>query len=226
MKGPISQSVWRTSRVARQPGDAAWARRRLETERPAILLLDFDARCWSVAASTTACSSTAAPGIEGGLRRQSCARARPPDGKLTSVYRPPQPVFAGEMDTGTLIMLLTTIGSRGCFQLFEMNHATKACQVTPGEHADITTIRVIFPTATSRLPARATTRAALQSRGQHGTLGLLSRVKIRRIGFDQEYNWFPALNDGRVRPQYQDLRTVCVLFHIILTAPPNCMERS
>jgi len=149
-----------------------------------------------------------------------------PGGRLTSVYRPAGPVFAGEMDLhwDADRMLLTTIGGKNCFHVFEMDLATKALrQITPAEHADVDYYdpcylpngNVLF-TCTSNYQGTPCNRV-----GNTETLSLLTREgKIRRLCFDQEFNWFPrVLNDGRVmyeRWEYCDLPHTFsgVLFHM------------
>ena len=138
-----------------------------------------------------------------------------PDGRLTSVYKPAGPVFVGEMDLhwDADRLLLTTIGSQNCFHVFEMNLATRTLrQVTPAEHADIDYYdpcylpngNLLF-TSTSNYQSTPCNR-----QGHTETLGLIDvQGKIRRLTFDQEYNWFPrVMNDGRVmylRWEYCDL---------------------
>jgi formylglycine-generating enzyme required for sulfatase activity len=149
-----------------------------------------------------------------------------PDGRLTSVYRPAGPVLVGEMDLhwDADRMLLTTIGSKGCFHVFELDMATKALrQVTPAEHPDIDYYDpcylpnggILF-TCTSNYQGTPCNRS-----GNTETLSLMAPGgKIRRLGFDQEFNWFPrVMNDGRVmyaRWEYCDLPHTFsgMLFHM------------
>ena len=148
------------------------------------------------------------------------------DGKLTSVYRPAGPVLVGEMDLhwDADRMLLTTIGSKNCFHVFELNLATKALrQITPEEFPDIDYYdpcylpngNILF-TSTSNYQGTPCNRV-----GNTETLGLMTpEGKIRRLGFDQEFNWFPrVMNDGRVmyaRWEYCDLPHTFsgMLFHM------------
>ena len=121
-----------------------------------------------------------------------------PDGQLTSVYRPAAPVFVGEMDLhwDADRMLLTTIGSENCFHVFELDLATKAVrQLTPAAHADIDYYdpcylpngNILF-TCTSNYQGTPCNRD-----GDTETLSLMTtQGEIRRLCFDQEFNWFPA----------------------------------
>jgi formylglycine-generating enzyme required for sulfatase activity len=138
-----------------------------------------------------------------------------PHGRLTSVCRPAGPVLIGEMDLhwDADRMLLTTIGSKNCFHVFEMDMATRALrQLTPAEHSDIDYYdpcylpdgNILF-TCTSNYQGTPCNRV-----GNTETLSLMTpEGKIRRLGFDQEFNWFPrVMNDGRVmyaRWEYCDL---------------------
>jgi formylglycine-generating enzyme required for sulfatase activity len=149
-----------------------------------------------------------------------------PGGKLTTLYRPAGPSFAGEMDLhwDAGRMLLTTIGTKNCFHLFEMDLTTKALrQLTPPEHADIDYYdpcylpngNIVF-TCTNNYQGTPCNRV-----GNTETLSLLTpQGQIRRVGFDQELNWFPrVMNDGRVmyaRWEYCDLPHTFsgLLFHM------------
>jgi formylglycine-generating enzyme required for sulfatase activity len=128
-----------------------------------------------------------------------------PDGALTSVYRPAGAVLAGEMDLhwDAERLLLTTIGSQNCFHVFELSLATKALrQLTPVEYPDIDYYdpcylpngNILF-TCTNNYQGTPCNRV-----GNTETLSLMTpQGKIRRLGFDQEFNWFPrVMNDGRV----------------------------
>jgi len=149
-----------------------------------------------------------------------------PEGRLTSVYRPAGPVFIGEMDLhwDADRMLLTTIGSKNCFHVFELDLATKALrQLTPEEHPDIDYYdpcylpngNILF-TSTNNYQGTPCNRV-----GNTETLSLMTpQGKIRRLCFDQEFNWFPrVMDDGRImyaRWEYCDLPHTFsgVLFHM------------
>jgi formylglycine-generating enzyme required for sulfatase activity len=149
-----------------------------------------------------------------------------PGGQLINVFHPEVPVFAGEMDLhwDAQRLLLTTIGSKNCFHTFELNLATRALrQLTPAEHADIDYYDPCYlPNGNILLTCTSNYQGTPCNRvGNTETLSLMTRQgQIRRLGFDQEFNWFPrVMNDGRVmyaRWEYCDLPHTFsgLLFHM------------
>ena len=140
-----------------------------------------------------------------------------PDGRLTTLYRPKDPVFVGDMnlhfDAGTL--LFSSIGSHNRFQVFEIGvDGNNLRQVTRGDESDVDNYdscylpndRIIFGSSScfQSVPCerRLDEVSMLHLMNSDGS-------GVRRLCFDQDHNFYPTMmSDGRVlytRWEYTDI---------------------
>ncbi len=139
-----------------------------------------------------------------------------PHGAATTLYRPDEPVFVGDVDLhfDADRLLFSSLGSNNCWQIFEIGvDGTGLRQVTPGEHPDVDNYDACYlPDGDIVFCSNAffvsvpcvngSTRTAVLYRMRPDGTG------IRQLCFDQEHNWCPTvLNNGRVmylRWEYTD----------------------
>ncbi|MFO0929325.1 MAG: SUMF1/EgtB/PvdO family nonheme iron enzyme [Gemmataceae bacterium] len=136
--------------------------------------------------------------------------------KLTTVYRPAQPWYVGDLqlhfDAGKL--LFSSIGANRRWQVFEMGvDGSKVTQVTPGDHPDIDSYNGIYlPDGGIIFDCNSTFLGVPCVGGADhvANLHLLSpdRKNVRRLCFEQDHDWYPTMMpDGRVmylRWEYTD----------------------
>jgi formylglycine-generating enzyme required for sulfatase activity len=139
-----------------------------------------------------------------------------PGGALTTLFRPEQGEFAGDVDLhfDADRMLFSMPGSHGRWQIWEIgSDGVGLRQVTPGEEPDVDNYDACY------LPdgriAFASTRCfqGIPCVGGSNTVANLCLMNydgtgIRQLCFDQDHNWCPTvLNNGRVlytRWEYSD----------------------
>jgi len=140
-----------------------------------------------------------------------------PDGRLTTVFRPEKPVYAGDIklhfDAGRL--LFSSLGSHNRFQVFEIGVDGKGLrQVTRREEPDIDNYdacylpdgRIIFGSSScfQSVPCerRLDEVSTLHAMNADGS-------SVRRLCFDQDHNFYPTMmSDGHIlytRWEYTDI---------------------
>jgi len=140
-----------------------------------------------------------------------------PEGRLTTLFRPKDPVFVGDMnlhfDAGRL--LFSSIGSHNRFQVFEIGvDGHNLRQVTRGEESDVDNYdscylpsdRIIFGSSSCFQSVPCERRL-----DEVSTLHVMNSdgSGVRRLCFDQDHNFYPTMmSDGRVlytRWEYTDI---------------------
>jgi formylglycine-generating enzyme required for sulfatase activity len=140
-----------------------------------------------------------------------------PEGQLTTLFRPENPVFVGDMklhfDADRL--LFSSLGSHHRFQIFEIGVDGKNLrQVTRGEESDVDNYdacylpdgRIIFGSSSCFQSVPCERRL-----DEVSTLHVMNGdgSGIRRLCFDQDHNFYPTMiDDGRVlytRWEYADI---------------------
>ncbi|MCY2953929.1 MAG: SUMF1/EgtB/PvdO family nonheme iron enzyme [Planctomycetota bacterium] len=140
-----------------------------------------------------------------------------PDGGMTTVFRPVNPVYVGDIklhfDAGRL--LFSSIGSHSRFQVFETGVDGQGFrQVTPGDEKDIDSYdacylpdgRIVFGSSSCFQSVPCERRL-----DEVSTLHVMNSdgSGVRRLCFDQDHNFYPTMmSDGRVlytRWEYTDI---------------------
>lgn len=139
-----------------------------------------------------------------------------PDGAASTLYRPAEPVFTGDVDLhfDADRLLFSSIGSHNRWQIFEIGiDGSGLRQVTPGDQPDVDNYDACYlPDGDIIFCSNAYFVAVPCVNGSTRT-AVLYRMRadgsgIRQLCFDQEHNWCPTvLNNGRVmylRWEYTD----------------------
>ena len=139
-----------------------------------------------------------------------------PDGELTTLHRPENPVFVGDVDLhfDADRILFSSIGTNDCWQVFEVRtDGTGLRQVTPGDQTDVDSYDACYlPDGRIVFSSNAYMVAVPCVNGSQRT-AVLYRMNadgsgIRQLCFDQEHNWCPTmLPSGRIlylRWEYTD----------------------
>jgi len=139
-----------------------------------------------------------------------------PDGELTTLHRPENPVFVGDVDLhfDADRILFSSIGTNDCWQVFEVRtDGTGLRQVTPGDQPDVDSYDACYlPDGRIVFSSNAYMVAVPCVNGSQRT-AVLYRMNadgsgIRQLCFDQEHNWCPTmLPSGRIlylRWEYTD----------------------
>ncbi len=139
-----------------------------------------------------------------------------PGGALTTLYRPENPVFVGDVDLhfDADRVLFSSIGTNNCWQIFEVRiDGTALRQVTPGDQPDVDSYDACYlPDGRIVFTSNAYMVAVPCVNGSQRTAVLYSMNAdgsgIRQLCFDQEHNWCPTmLPSGRIlylRWEYTD----------------------
>jgi formylglycine-generating enzyme required for sulfatase activity len=139
-----------------------------------------------------------------------------PAAPLTTLYRPSQPVFVGDVDLhfDAERLLFSSLGTHGRWQIFEIGtDGSGLRQVTPGEHADVNNYDACYLPDERIVFSSTASMAAVPCVNGSTRVANLYRMdadgrNIRQLCFDQEHNWCPTmLPNGRVlylRWEYTD----------------------
>ena len=140
-----------------------------------------------------------------------------PDGKLTTLFKPEQPVFVGDVDlhfdASRLLFSMRKPG--GSWQVWEIKtDGTGLRQVTPDLGKDVNNYDACYLPDGRILFDSTACVAGVPCVGGGTAVANLFRMDadgthLRQLCFDQDHNWSPAvLNDGRVlytRWEYADI---------------------
>jgi formylglycine-generating enzyme required for sulfatase activity len=143
-----------------------------------------------------------------------------PDGRLTPLYRPADMAYVGDVDLhwNADRMLFSSLNDRGRWQVFEIGVDGKGLrQVNRDEQPDVDNYDACYlPDGRIVFCSTATFQGVICTAGSDHVAHLhimnADGIGVRRLCFDQEHNWHPAvLNDGRVlftRWEYADFTHV------------------
>ncbi len=141
---------------------------------------------------------------------------RQPNPVIQTVYKPPRPVFVGDLHLhfDAKRLLFSSTIENGSWQVFEMNvDGTGLRQVTPGKDADVDSYEGVYLPDERIIFTSSTGFQGVPCVGGSDFVGNLHVMNpdgtgVRRLTFDQDNNWCPSLtSDGRVmylRWEYTD----------------------
>jgi formylglycine-generating enzyme required for sulfatase activity len=225
---------------ARIVKDDPWARRRLEEmialKREALLsnpLIDFteiilikrSANRLGLPANWQGNCSTASTGYDNEIAVLSAIGS---DGKLTTLYRPANSQFVGDVDLNFDAdkMLFSMPGGHGRWQIWQIGTDGKnLVQVTRGREPDVDNYDACYlPDGRIIYDSTAPMTGVPCVRGSSNVANLYimdaDGGNVRQLCFDQDHDWCPAvLNNGRVlyqRWEYTDTphSNTRMLFHM------------
>jgi formylglycine-generating enzyme required for sulfatase activity len=140
-----------------------------------------------------------------------------PDGKLTTLYRPANPVFVGDLRLhfGAERLLFSSVGSHGRWQIFEVGVDGQGLrQVTRGEEDDVDNYDSCYLPDERILFASSVCFQSVPCERRCDEVANFCVMNpdgsgMRRLCFDQDHNFYPSiLADGRIlytRWEYTDI---------------------